>query len=411
MKIDPHRTICALTSVLDFVGIDELQHGKRVALMAEAIARQLGWSDSRQAYMFYAGMLHDCGVSRAAEHRHLTDSLLWDGAEAHCERGASYLLDCPPLADFAATIRWHHTDWATLARQPLEDADKLAANLIFLADRVDVLQAPSLAAVSTDRDVLCIRGEIIATIRAHAGGLFEPGLVEAFATVAAREAFWLAMDPYYLQEYLENYPHPAPVRELENQDVLSLARLFARVVDAKSHFTHEHSLRVAAIARHLYALTGAGEDALDMMEMAGLLHDIGKLRVPDEIIDKPGGLTPAERAVICRHSYDTYRILSRIFPETPIARWAASHHENLLGTGYPFGLGAAELGLEPRILSVADVFQALSQNRPYRDRLDAPTVLAHLGRMADEGQLDPVIVALAEGQAAALYALAIGTSV
>lgn len=145
-----------------------------------------------------------------------------------------------------------------------------------------------------------------------------------------------------------------------------------------------------------------------MMEMAGLLHDIGKLRVPDEIIDKPGQLSPAERAVICRHSYDTYRILSRVFPDMPIAHWAACHHENLRGTGYPFGLKGAELELETRILSVADVFQALAQDRPYRPPLDAEAVLVHLGSMAAEGLLDGDIVALAERESDALYALAVG---
>jgi HD-GYP domain-containing protein (c-di-GMP phosphodiesterase class II) len=411
MKIDTHRTICSLTSILDFVGIDEIQHGKRVALMAEAIARQAGWSVERQTFMFYAGMLHDCGVSRAAEHRNLTASLVWEGAEDHCLRGADYLLDCPPLADFAEVVRWHHTEWSTLASMPLAEDARLAANLLFLADRVDVLQTPCLAAVSTDRDVLCVRGEIIDTIGQHAGSLFAPELVEVFAAAARCEAFWLAMDPYYLVEYLENYPQAAPVRELANGDVMALARLFARVVDAKSHFTHEHSLRMAAVARHLYACCGAGSDALDMIEIAGLLHDIGKLRVPDEIIEKAGELTPAERALICRHSYDTFRILSRVFPDMPIARWAASHHENLRGTGYPFGLRGAELEIETRILSVADVFQALAQERPYRGRLDAEAVLAHLARMVADGLLDADIVALAGREGAALYALAAGSAI
>ncbi len=407
MKIDTHRTICALTSVLDFVGIDEIQHGKRVALMAEAIARQAGWDTDRQTFMFYAGMLHDCGVSRAAEHRNLTASLVWEGAEAHCLRGADYLRDCPPLAEFIDAVRWHHTDWRQLKDVPLPAERRLEANLLFLADRVDVLQAPCLTAVSTDRDVLCVRDQIIHTIQEHAGSLFEPGLVAAFADAARREAFWLAMDPYYLLEYLETYRRAAPIRELSNGDVVSMARLFARVVDAKSHFTHDHSMRVATLARHLYAALGGEGDALDMIEMAGLLHDIGKLRVPDEIIDKPGRLTPAERAVICRHSYDTFRILSRVFPETPVALWAATHHENLLGTGYPFGLKDADLPLETRILSVSDVFQAMAQDRPYRGRLGPDAILDHLRHLAAEGLLDGRIVDLAEREQTILYDLAV----
>ena len=107
------------------------------------------------------------------------------------------------------------------------------------------------------------------------------------------------------------------------------------MVDAKSIYTLEHSTRVARIARFLGEASGATGDTLDHLEIAGLLHDIGKLRVPEAIIDKPGMLTREERALITRHSYDTGHILKKVFPGQPIAHWAAMHHENLLGTGYP----------------------------------------------------------------------------
>lgn len=406
MKIDPHRAVCALTSVLDFVGIDEIQHGKRVAWMAEAIARELGWDAVRLGFMFYAGMLHDCGVSRAQEHRRLTDALLWDGAEAHCERGEAYLLDCAPLKAFAPVVRWHHTPWKALTTTALPAELKLQSNLIFLADRIDVLQAPHLEARHVDDAILIARDALVAQVRGYAGLLFAPELVTAFAAVAQRESFWLGMDPYYLAEYLEHYPLASPVRELDGGDVLALGRLFAQVVDAKSPFTHEHSLRVARVARRIYELLGASGDVTVEFEVAALLHDIGKLRVPDEILDKPGPLTPAERATISRHSYDTFRILNRVFPGSPIPRWAASHHENLLGSGYPFHSRPVELDAETRILSVADVLQALAQDRPYRSRLGSHDVGMKIEAMADDGHLDPQVVRLALLHLEELYHLA-----
>lgn len=406
MKIDPHRAICALTSVLDFVGIDEVQHGKRVAWMAEAIARELGWGEDAQGFMFYAGMLHDCGVSRASEHRKLTDSLLWSGAEDHCLRGESYLLECAPLRHFAPVVRWHHTPWKLLDTLDLPAGVALRSNLIFLADRIDVLQAPHLNSPRVDDAILMARDGLAATVREHAGGLFCPQLVEAFEAVARREAFWLAMDPYYLLEYLENYQLASPVSDFGNLEVLAVARLFARIVDAKSPFTHEHSVRVAKVARRLYQLAGGEAEAIDSFEVAALLHDIGKLRVPDEILDKPGPLDRAERAMISRHSYDTFRILNRVFPDSPIPSWASSHHENLLGSGYPFHRAAGQIDVETRILSVSDVLQALSQDRPYRGRLGSHDVGMRLDAMGEEGRLDAGLVRLALLNLEELYHLA-----
>lgn len=406
IQIDFHQTLCSLTSVLDFVGVDEVQHGKRVALMADAMARELGWSDADAQFVFYGGMLHDCGVSRSEEHRCLTHGLVWEGSEAHCRQGERYLLDCPPLAQFAPLVRWHHTDWATLSRLDLDERTRRLASLIFLADRIDVLQAPYLTDPAREVDVLCAKDAIIATIRQHSGTLFDPHLVTVFQTVAERESFWLAMDPYYLIEDVEHYPRAASLQHLDGDEVLSIARLFARIVDAKSHFTIEHSERVAAIARYLLQCQGGTEDHLNMIEIAGLLHDVGKLRVADEIIEKPGPLTAPERALVTRHSYDTYRILTRVFPGTPIATWAASHHENLQGTGYPFHLQAAAIDAETRIISVADVFQAFAQDRPYRGRLSQAEVVRRLQSFADHGHLDPGVVALAIEHQDPLYALA-----
>lgn len=94
--IDLHRAIIALTCALDLVGIDEVKHGKRVAMMAWHIAGKLAWSAEDRLSILQAGMLHDCGVAKIREHRHLTESLEWDGAEAHCQRGEEYLRACPP---------------------------------------------------------------------------------------------------------------------------------------------------------------------------------------------------------------------------------------------------------------------------------------------------------------------------
>jgi putative nucleotidyltransferase with HDIG domain len=118
-----------------------------------------------------------------------------------------------------------------------------------------------------------------------------------------------------------------------------LATLFSCIVDAKSPFTAHHSLGVAGLSRWLAEKMGLPTARCEQLEIAALLHDLGKLRVPDEILEKPAGLNPHERSLINAHSFETYQILRHIHGFEEIACWAAYHHEEPDGHGYPFHLG------------------------------------------------------------------------
>ena len=407
MKIHLQRAITSLTKALDYVGVDEVHHGKRVALMAGEIARELGWDRASVRDMMYAGMLHDCGVSRAREHRQLTETLEWEGADEHCRRGEEYLLACPPLARFASIVRWHHTRWEDLPAHAPDPQIALQSNLIFLADRADVLLAPYVAGQALRNEILWEYPKIVGRLVSLRNSLFSPELIAAFSRAASRESFWLCMDPAYVDEEVEEHLRDSDDTYLDTGQALAVAGLFARTVDAKSSYTLEHSTRVARIARHLASVTGITGEQLDKIEIAGLLHDIGKLRVPEEIIDKPGALTGEERAYVMRHSYDTGRLLKKVFPGQPIADWASMHHENLLGTGYPEHRPASTIPREARLIAVADIFQALSQQRPYRARLSSAEVMAQIDELLALGRLDREMVELLRSQLAASYALAV----
>ena len=407
MKINLQRAITSLTNALDFVGTDEFHHGKRVALMAAAVAEEMGWPQARCERMLYAGMLHDCGVSRTKEHRSLTETLEWDGAQQHCMRGADFLAACPPLASFASIVLWHHTRWEALLHEDLANDLRLDTNLIFLADRTDVLLASYFKGSTLKNEILWEYPEVVDRISGLSGTLFAPQLVEAFRRAAARESFWLAMDPTYIEDQIEDHLHRGLPVELDTPGALAIAGMFAHTVDAKSSYTLEHSTRVARIARHLAEASGIRGEHLDKVEIAGLLHDIGKLRVPEEIIDKPGPLTREERAFVMRHSYDTGHILRKVFPDQPIAEWAAMHHENLLGTGYPFHRHATEISREARLISVADIFQALSQERPYRGHMAKADVMSRIDDLCTQGHIDPEMVRLLHAHLDDCYALAV----
>jgi len=131
-----------------------------------------------------------------------------------------------------------------------------------------------------------------------------------------------------------------------------------------------------------------------MMKIAGNLHDLGKLAVPVEILEKPGALTAAEFNIVKAHTYYTYKVLRNFRDMENIREWAAYHHERLDGNGYPFHLQAAELSLGARVMAVADVFTAITEDRPYRAGMAPDRASQVLVDMAANKALDGDVVQL-----------------
>jgi HD-GYP domain-containing protein (c-di-GMP phosphodiesterase class II) len=258
----------------------------------------------------------------------------------------------------------------------------LGSHLLHLADRVAVL-------VGERPEVLDEAGRICETIFAQSGKMFMPDLVEAFRNLAVRESFWFdAASPPNL--VLPGFP----AIEADMNELLALAELFSRVIDFRSRFTATHSSGVAASAEQLAGLIGFCARQCRMMRIAGYLHDLGKLAVPAEILEKPSDLTKAELNLIRGHTYHTHRILAPLAELNEINTWASFHHERLDGNGYPFHHQGRELPLGSRIMAVADVFTAIMEDRPYRKGMPEERAVQLLQQMADENALDPNIVSL-----------------
>jgi putative nucleotidyltransferase with HDIG domain len=149
---------------------------------------------------------------------------------------------------------------------------------------------------------------------------------------------------------------------------------------------------VATVAAYLAQARGYSQAEVKLMRVAGLFHDIGKLAIPNTILEKPGKLTEREFAIIKQHPYYTYRILEKIDGFQMIAEWAALHHETLDGAGYPFRVADNSLQLGSRIVAVADVFTALSENRPYRQTLDLKEIEKIMRGMVGNRKLDGAVV-------------------
>lgn len=389
LQVDLRQVVQALSDALDLVGMDDFYHGKRVSLMAVQVARSLGLDAAMRDDLFNAGLLHDCGVSSTAIHQHLVSELDWSGAQTHCEIGYRLLSAFSYLRPLAAPILYHHTHWRDFAALDVPGDVARFANLIFLADRADALAAPHLGP-----ELLLHKQPILDTLAAYRGSMFAPDLVDAFLETARADAFWLALEPRHIQNFLGEMLQRGQPQVLDFAALRQVAMLFSRVVDAKSPFTAAHSLGVAQLARLLGELDGADADSCDKLELAGLMHDLGKLLVPDEILDKPGPLTAREHLLIERHSFETYQILCRIRGFEDIAAWAAYHHETLDGSGYPYGLGGGGLPRQARIVAVADVFQAMAQNRPYRTSMPPGEILENLQQRVRDGHLDGELVEL-----------------
>lgn len=401
---DLRQVVYALSDALDLVGVDDVAHGKRVGVMAAECAKALGRDHAEVLQLFDLGLLHDIGVSSTVTHQHLVNEFDWAGSQQHAWVGCELLQGFSPLAHLALPVRYHHTRWDKLVTLQLEGKVAEHANLILLVDRVDAMAAPYYASGR----VLAHSGEIRHEIERRSGTYFAPHLVQGFLAVSAHEAFWLSLESNALSNYLNDmartgYPYQATPAEL-----LTLARMFANIVDAKSRFTTQHSVGVAKVARALAERMGVDPENCWRLEVAGLLHDLGKLRIPDEILDKPGPLVGDERQIMNAHSFETMQILKKIQGFEDITAWAAHHHEAPGGKGYPFGLDGAQLPREARILRVADIFQAMVQDRPYRPGLAPLQVAEFMEGLQGQGSIDPEVAEVLLQHMDVFYALARG---
>lgn len=217
-------------------------------------------------------------------------------------------------------------------------------------------------------------------MRRRSGRWFDPELVRAAFSLARRQQLWVSLRESDLQAQVARL-EPSTLTLAATESVIdNICVAFAGVVDAKSPSTYTHSVNVARIAVEIARCLGLDAADLSTLHRAGLLHDLGKLGVPNSILDKPGELTAPEWERVKKHPFHTEQILARIPTFGQIAQIASAHHERLDGSGYPFGLTAKDLSLPMRILTVADVFEALTAKRPYRDSLSPPEVLAMLRR-------------------------------
>ncbi|KJS86869.1 MAG: hypothetical protein JM58_06165 [Peptococcaceae bacterium BICA1-8] len=372
--------VISLTNTLDLISPVLVNHHKQVSYIAYEISVEMGLSFDEQRDIMLAGALHDIGGITLQERINALDFEAVN-PHLHAETGYSLFKTFEPFSKIADIIHYHHNWW-----EETEDYVPLGSHIVHVADRVAVC-------IDKEKNILSQVDDIVDKIEKQSGRMFMPNAVQAFKDLAGKEFFWLNATSQYLVPVLREKINLEYLK-ISMEGLSGLAKIFSQVIDFRSPFTANHSSGVAATSEALARLLCFSTREQLMIKIAGLLHDVGKLAIPQEVLEKPGKLTKEEFCIVRAHTYYTYRTLAPITGLDTINRWGSFHHERLDGTGYPFHLKGEDLPLGSRVLAVADVFTAITEERPYRRGMAKDKALAVLKNMAEKNAIDKRIVDL-----------------
>ncbi|MFN2340290.1 MAG: HD-GYP domain-containing protein [Halanaerobium sp.] len=378
-----------LSSALDMGSFEILDHSSRVAYIALEIAEELDLEAELVNQLVLAALIHDIGIVDY-ENKEKAQSIFeveLGLAESHCRIGAELTEKLTFLPGLTDIIYYHHHEWNGDNFDQIKGRGiPLASRIIHLADRIEALIEPELFILNQVEDIM-------RTIKAKAGSWFEPKLVEVFSRIAQKEAFWLNLKVKEYNNILADWGQKTKTI-IDLSDLESLASIVAHLIDRVSPFTSRHSTGVATIAAMITHELNYSLAEQRAMRIAGLFHDLGKLIVPSQIIEKNGELTAAEFKIVKQHTFYTYQLLNKIQGLGSIPEWASFHHERLDGSGYPFRIKAENLNVGSRIMAVSDVFQALTEDRPYRQAFSISKALGIIDQMQQEAKLDADIISV-----------------
>jgi putative nucleotidyltransferase with HDIG domain len=428
--------ISALSYALDLTEGQPMGHSVRACMIGMRLAEQIGMSKEERAELYYALLLKDAGCSsNASRLYHILNAddirakgdlktkdwtrVGWESlhyALTHVATGMPFLQRMQRLFQVALT---QQQDSCTLVKIRCERGSFIAKQLGFSEAVSDCIYSldehwngrgypgglrrneipifSRIANLSQTLDVFFNAHGPAAAIEAaqnRSGRWFDPDLVKAAASLANSSVLWEGLDDKDLVSKVASL-EPDNRQLTANEDRIDkICAAFAEVIDAKSPFTYRHSNGVADAAVEIGQWLGMNPKSLKMLRRAALLHDIGKLSVPNSVLEKPAKLSAEEWTVVKAHPFYTFEILKKIPGFDRLSQDAAAHHEKLDGSGYWRGWGSEQLSRFARILAVADIFDALHAKRPYRDGLPLEKVFSMLREEAPHALDLPCVEAL-----------------
>lgn len=348
--------VTTIVESMDLINVILKNHHRRTAVIAYHLGKEYGLNSDDLQLLVMSAAVHDVGALTIVERDELL-KLDVENPFPHSYLGSIMLEGLPYLEDISELIRNHHLKWKYAYL--LDPHTAVICNLLHLADRIDIL-------LHTDVNLNTQANFVFEQLNAITPNIFSAKAVSTYFKCSQKDVFWLDIDHMSMQLLLNLVLSNQLDLELDLTLLESFAQTLSKIIDFRSEFTATHSQGVSAVSYTFSKLYGLPEDTCIKLRIAGLLHDIGKLGISAEILEKKGPLSKVEYNEMKTHSYYTYTILSSIQGIKDIARWASAHHEKQDGTGYPFRLKHKELGIEETILAFSDVFTALIEERPYR---------------------------------------------
>ncbi len=386
MIINERSLIEGLSYALDVAEKSYFSHSKHVAYIAFLIAQELNLSNDEQKDLYFIALLHDIGATQPYSIESHDACLVAN----HCEIGRDIILELPIKPELAEIIYYHHEYYDGAGPfKKVGDEIPLFSQIICLANAFD-LRFGSI------KDLNFYTMETIIKWTKANSRHFDPKIINAFSKLIDKETVLL---DYFNSEFNSIMTSKIDIQgcELDFKGVRAYADALSKIIDNRSPFTYRHSIGIANLAFDITSALKYDEDTCNKMYIAALLHDIGKLAISNDIIDKPGKLDPEERFEINKHTYYTRWILEQIEGFEDITEYASNHHEKLNGKGYPLQLDADNIGELERIMSICDIYQALTEERPYRDNMPIEKVWSIIDSMVACGDLDGPLVEKIKG--------------
>jgi len=384
LSINFGNFLLSLSDSIDLASSQIASHQMRTAFIAWQSAKIAALPKERIENLFVASLFHDIGALSLEDKIKIHNFERVD-VDIQCILGEALFESTPLFAPARRIVRNHHKPWH-LWDSTIDTPDVFDSQVLYLADYVE-------RKIERNQYILHQVDGLNEEVIAASGNLVHDDVVNLFLRISSREDFWLDLSSPRLYSILLHFG-PFRRAETDYDNIFSIASLFRNTIDFKSKFTATHSTGVAECAVILSTLFGLTDTEVRQMEIAGYFHDLGKLSVPNSILEKPAKLTKDEFAVIRQHTYFTYSVLNTSGGLDYIAEWAAFHHEKLDGSGYPFHIGAEKINTGSRIMAVSDIFTAIAEDRPYRKGMERKKIETILKSQSESNALDKRIVDL-----------------